>query len=109
MLRATIRMCRFRAELPLERRARKRRQAAMRGGEGSESEAEEEDTGGVEDDEYEEEEEMIYASARSAGGLLKGSAVGGKLPAGELQVSRLKDANQVRGIWVYSRSGRGAS
>ena len=71
----------------MERRARKRQQAAMRGGEGSESEPEE-----LEDAD---EEDLITASTRSAANLLKGSAVGGKLPAGELLVSRLKDANQV--------------
>mmetsp|Transcript_17016 Transcript_17016/g.28701 ORF Transcript_17016/g.28701 Transcript_17016/m.28701 type:complete len:535 (+) Transcript_17016:177-1781(+) len=83
------------AELASERRARKRRQVALNGGHGSDSEEEEEE---------EDDEELITASTRTAGRLTKSSAVGGRLPRGELQVSRLKDANQMEPSKAVVRS-----
>jgi hypothetical protein len=80
------------AELPSERIARKRAARAAKGGHGD-SESEEEEL--LSEEEGDGGDDGLSAMARSAGALTKGRTVGGKLPPGELRVTRLNDANKV--------------
>ncbi|KAK3245748.1 hypothetical protein CYMTET_44701 [Cymbomonas tetramitiformis] len=83
------------SELPAARRARKR--AARQAGEVDENEEEEEE------DEEEEEEIDEDAAIRSAGNFVRESKTG-PLPPGELEASRLKDANFVEPSKAVVRS-----
>ena len=82
-----------RAELPSQRRDRKRAERVASKGRGdADSESEEEEL----DESDEETEEGVISADRVAGAMTTGKAVGGKLAPMDLEVTRLKDANSVR-------------